>query len=39
MTTPAALENAVLKKLLIGKSETFQILFRQYQASSGTGGK
>jgi hypothetical protein len=37
MTTPAAFENAVLEKLLIGKSETFQILFPQYQASSVTG--
>jgi hypothetical protein len=33
MTTQAALEKAVLEKLLNGKSETFQILFRQYQAS------
>jgi hypothetical protein len=36
MTTQAALENAVLEKLLNGKSETFQILFRQYQASTVT---
>jgi hypothetical protein len=34
MTTQAALEKAVLEKLLNGKSETFQILFRQYQAST-----
>ncbi|MGI8570337.1 MAG: hypothetical protein ACR2KT_15440 [Methylocella sp.] len=34
MTTQAALEKAVLEKLLNGRSETFQILLRQYQASS-----
>jgi hypothetical protein len=36
MTTQAAFENAVLEKLLNGKSEPFQILFRQYQASTVT---
>src|ERR1700730_13723808 len=36
MTTQAALETAILEKLLNGKSETFQILFRQYQASTVT---
>ncbi|MBO0732942.1 MAG: hypothetical protein J2P49_01195 [Methylocapsa sp.] len=34
MTTQAALEKAVLEKLLDGKSEIFQILLRQYRASA-----